>query len=267
MPVLLMFLAIVTGGVSSPAPAAAQAGVMPIYALSPTNGSTLTLAPSDGSTRVVFQSEPSSYFDLVSGITIEVSASNALGRDGTLSDDFNVDYNFVSPSDSAAQDLYVTSLRHFHFYKFDYDSQQYISKYPPGVYYFQFSAYTYGTHQHLISPVFSFVWNPTGATTTPPPAAGPTTSSDLTMSAHEARDHLRYMVRHKAHHRATHLRSHCTRVDASSFSCRPHFRAGKRSYRGHFVVHNELGSDGTTIYWSGYFLGHRRGGRAVRWVI
>ena len=68
---------------------------MPIYALSPTNGSTLTLAPSDGSTRVVFQSEPSSYFDLVTGITIEVSASNALGRDGTLSDDFNVDYNFV----------------------------------------------------------------------------------------------------------------------------------------------------------------------------
>ena len=151
-----------------------------------------------------------------------------------------------SPADSAAQDLYVTSLRHFHFYKFDYDSRAVHLEVPAGRLSLPvLRIHVLGRTSTVISPVFSFVWNPTAATTAPP---APAASADLTMSAHEARDHLRYMVRHKAHHRATHLRSHCTRVDASSFSCRPHFRAGqtllsrtlRRAQRARLRWHDDL---------------------------
>ena len=83
-----------------PATASAQLGQMPIYRLSPASGSTLSLLPAYGATRVVFQSAPTSYFDMITGITFEVASQNVMGRDGTLSDDFNVDYDYIHAGDT-----------------------------------------------------------------------------------------------------------------------------------------------------------------------
>ena len=136
-----------------PATASAQLGQMPIYRLSPASGSTLSLLPAYGATRVVFQSAPTSYFDMITGITFEVASQNVMGRDGTLSDDFNVDYDYIHAGDTDPS-VYVTAFRNFNF-----------QGHTPGTYYFQFSAYTYVTHQHLASPVFWFVWDPTAGAT------------------------------------------------------------------------------------------------------
>src|ERR1700712_1250599 len=93
----------------APATASAQLGVMPISYLSPASGSTLTLLPSQSSTRVVFQSLPATSFDMITGITYEVSSQPILGQDGTLSDDFNVDYNYIHAGDTDPS-VYVTSF-------------------------------------------------------------------------------------------------------------------------------------------------------------
>ncbi len=255
---LVAYLLVAGGCLSalSPATAGAQLGTMPIYSLSPASGSTLNLLPSQGSTRVVFQSAPPTSFDMITGITFEVATQNILGQDGTLSDDFNVDYNYIHAGDTIPN-YYVTAFRNFNF-----------AGYPPGVYYFQFSAYTYDTHQHVVSPIYWFVWNPSaGTVSAPTPAApAPAAAPDLSLSKAEAVRDLRYMIRHKSGHRARGLRAHCRRVTASSFSCMPRFRSGHRAYHGHFVVHHEAQPD-RTVVWSGYFLGHRSGGASVRWVV
>ena len=143
----------------APATAGAQLGQMPIYALSPPSGSTLSLQPSFSSTRVVFQSAPASAFDMIAGITFEVASQNIAGADGTLSDDLNVDYDLIHAGDTDPS-IYVTAFRNFNFIG-----------HRPGVYYFQFSGYTYVTHQHVASPVFSFVWDPAaGGASAPAPA-------------------------------------------------------------------------------------------------
>ena len=232
--------------------ASAQLAEMPIYSLSPASGSRLTLLPSQGSTRVVFQSAVPTAFDMITGITFEVASQNILGQDGTLSDDFNVDYNYITAGDTVPG-YYVTAFRNFNFNP---------AYYSPGVYYFQFSAYTYATHQHVASPVFSFVWDPSSGT-----QATPTAGRDLSMSRANALSYLRYMIRHKSGHVPTRLRSHCTQVTSSSFSCSPRFHIGRRAYTGHFTVRHYLGNDGTTVYWTGSFLGRRSGGARVYWVV
>ena len=243
----------------APATASAQLGLMPIYALSPASGATLSLMPSSASTRLVFQSEPPAYYDMITGITFEVASQNVVGQDGTLSDDFNVDYDYIHSSDTNPS-FYVTALRNFNFLNS-----------APGTFYYQFSAYTYATHQHLASPVFSFVWDPhSGAATAPvtptTPAATPT-KPDLSMSYADAVHDLRYLIRHRAGRWPTALRARCMRVTTSAFRCVPRFRVGRRAYAGRFVAHHVVGSDGTTVYWTGSFRGHRSGGVPVHWSI
>jgi hypothetical protein len=242
----------------APATASAQLGVMPIFSLSPPNGSTLTLLPSQGSTRVVFQSLPATSFNMITGITYEVSSQPILGEDGTLSDDFDVDYNYIHTGDTDPS-VYVTGIRNWNF-----------AGYAPGTYYFQISAYMFDTFQHVASPVYSFTWNPNATAPAPAPApapAAPAAGPDLSLSTGEALSHLRYLIRHKTRHSPKRLRAGCTRVTSSSFSCTPRFHIGRRAYSGHFTVHNYVGDDGTTVYWTASFVGRRSGGAKVFWLI
>ena len=240
----------------APSLASAQLGQMPIYELSPASGSRLTLLPTYGSTQVVFKSDPATVYDMIAGITLEVASQNVQGQDGTLSDDFNVDYNVIHAGDTSPG-YYLTAFRNFNFDP---------AYHAPGVYYFQFSGYTYASHQHVASPVFSFVWDPSAAVQTTPTAT-PTTTPSLKMSRANALAYLRYLIRHKSGHRPKRLRPHCTQVTSSSFSCTPTFHSGRRAYSGHFIVRHYVGSDGTTVYWTGYFLGRRSGGAKVYWLI
>ena len=117
---------------------------MPIYTLSPANGSHLTWPEGNGSTDVVFTSLPEEYYNLIAGIVFEVSTSNALGRDGTLSDDYVFDYDYIHLGDGQPGE-YRTRLQH--------------QLYTPGVKYFDFWGYTY-QHEFMKSPVFSFTYEP-----------------------------------------------------------------------------------------------------------
>jgi hypothetical protein len=236
---------------------AQQLGGMPIYALSPASGSTLSLQPSSSSTRVVFQSAPYTDFDMITGITFEVSSSPLLGADGTLSDDFNVDYNYIHNGDTDPS-VYVTALRNWNFLQ----SQ-------PGIYYLQFSAYTYATHQHVASPVFWFRWDPTATaapTAAPAPAPAPTPAApDTSMTRSDAIANLRSMVHRKLGRWPTAVAARCARTSASSFSCRPTFRVGRRGYAGRFAVRRYVGDDGTSVFWTATFSGRRGDGVAVHW--
>jgi hypothetical protein len=216
---------------------------------SPSNGATLTLTPHESSTPVVVQSEPSNFFDLIVGIQLEVSPVSTLGQDGTLSDDFVVDYDYLTPSDTQAG-YYISRFHHWRFFN-------------PGIYYYQFSGYTYG-HDFTASPIYYFVYDPSAGMTAPP-ASSPA-PPDLSMSRSDAVSDLRYLVRHKTGHRASHLASRCHRLDGSSFRCTVRFRSGRRRYSGRFSVRHFASQDGT-VYWTGAFTGRRSGGHRVHWSI
>jgi hypothetical protein len=218
----------------------------------------LSLQPSYSSTRVVFQSAPYTDFDMITGITFEVSSSPLLGADGTLSDDFNVDYNYIHNGDTDPS-VYVTALRNWNFLQSS-----------PGIYYVQFSAYTFATHQHVASPVFWFRWDPTATAAPAPapvtaPANTPAPAPDTSMARSDAIADLRWMVRRKLGRWPAIVAARCSRTSASSFSCRPAFRVGRRGYAGRFVVRRAVGADGASVVWSAVFSGRRSDGVAVHW--
>lgn len=224
---------------------------MPIYWKSPANGATLPLTPRYSSTPVVIQSEPSSFFNLLAGIELEVSPVSTLGQDGTLSDDFVLDYDYLKPSDTQIG-YYITRFQNFRYLN-------------PGIYYYQFHGYTYGG-DFTASPIFYFVYDPSAGVTPPPSQPAPSSSSpDLSMSRSQAIRYLRYLVRHKSGHKASHLAARCRRTSDRSFSCSVRFRGGRR-YTGRFSVRHFQADDGN-VYWTGAFKGRRSDGRRVRWSI
>jgi hypothetical protein len=249
--VLKFVLAVAVSWTSIPAAQASAYTPMPIYSMSPTNGTTLPLTPHESSTSVVIQSAPSSYFDMIARIQLEVSPVSTLGQDGTLSDDFVLDYDYLQPSDTEAG-YYVTRFHNFRYLN-------------PGIYYYQFSGYTYG-HDFTASPIYYFVYNPSAGAPAPPASAPAPNPPDLSMSRNEAVQYFQYLVRHKSGHKASHLAKRCRRTSGQSFRCTVHFRSGNRRYAGRFSVRHFEGQDGS-VYWTGAFSGHRSRGRHVHWSI
>lgn len=250
---LKLLLAVAVSLIGIPAAQASAYTPMPIYSMSPTDGATLALAPHDASTTVVIQSEPSSFFDMIAGIQLEVSPVSTLGQDGTLSNDFVLDYDYLQPSDTQAG-YYVARFHNFRYLN-------------PGIYYYQFSGYTYG-HDFTASPIYYFVYDPSAGVPAPPsstPAPSPS-PPDLSMSRSEAVQYFQYLVRHKSGHNASHLARRCRRTSGQSFRCTVRFRSGSRRYAGRFSVRHFEGQDGS-VYWTGAFSGHRSNGSHVHWSI
>jgi hypothetical protein len=154
-------------------------GQMPIYGLSSPSGSELPLLPAGGVTNIGFQSANYQLFNVAThGIQFKVTSQYITGADGTLSNDFSVDYGPVILSDTDPS-LYIVPFHNWRFW----------GVLVPQTYYYQFDTFVYGTNQHVASPVFSFVWNPYAGTTTPTtpttPTA-PTTPTVPSMSRSEA---------------------------------------------------------------------------------
>jgi hypothetical protein len=247
--VLKFLLAAAIAWTAIPAAHASAYTPMPIYSMSPTNGATLPLTPHESSTAVVIQSEPSSFYDMIAGIQLEVSPVSTLGQDGTLSNDFVMDYDYLQPSDTGAG-YYLARFHNFRYLN-------------PGIYYYQFSGYTYG-HDFTASPIYHFVYDPSAGGAAPP--ASTPAAPDLSMSRNEAVQYFRYLVRHRSGHKASHLTSSCRRTSDRSFRCSVRFRSGSRRYSGRFSVRHFEGQDGS-VYWTGAFSGHRSNGRHVHWSI
>jgi hypothetical protein len=210
-----------------PAQDASAAYAMPIYALSPASGSTLGLKPAESSTNVFFTSEASSYYNMVAGLTLEVATANVMSTDGTLSNDYNIDYDIVQQADSGPNQYKAT----IHNYRFT----------TPGVYYFQFSGYNVYS-EFLVSPVYSFTFDPNAG------------GLDLSMQRSQAIGYIKYIVKANTKHSAGSLNSVCDRVNFRSFSCYSHFNAGGKKYQGKFVVQHVDQGDGQ-LYFSGKFKG------------
>jgi hypothetical protein len=224
---------------------------MPIYSKSPSNGAHLPLTPRQGSTPVVIESWPDQYFDMIAGITLEVSPVSTLGQDGTLSDDFVFDYDYIHQSDTSPGH-YITRFQNFRYNN-------------PGIYYYQFSGFTY-SHERTASPIFYFVYDPSTGESAPPPSPAAPPAADLSMSKSNAISYLKSLIKEKTHHRARRLSKVCRRTSGRSFTCTARFRAGHGRYAGRFRVKHIQGSDGT-IYWTGTFRGHRSGGNRVKWSV
>jgi hypothetical protein len=206
---------------------------MPIYGLSPANGSTLPLHPANNNTVVEIQSEPPPYYDLIAGLTVEVSRSTALGADGTLSDDNNVDSEYVYPSDGRPG-IYRTTLQNF---RPLYNS--------PGRYFFQFSGYT-SSHQFVASPIYYYdLVNSLAAPT----------GLDTSMSKADAFGYIKALVKEHTHHRAARLHRSCRRTSASSFACSARFWGGSLKYSGHFRFKHAV--EGGKVVWLGRFRGRK----------
>ena len=206
---------------------AATAYAMPVYGLSLANGSTLGLKPSEGSTELFLTTEDSSYWNLVAGMTFEVATANVGGGDSTLSDDYNIDYDFAQQADGFSNR-----------FKFRIHNFRFLTA---GTYYFQFSGYNvYG--QHLVSPVFYFVFDPNAG------------GLDLTIKRAQATSYMRYLIKANSKHAAKHLRATCDPVNYTSLSCYAHFNAGAKTYQGKFVVANIDLGDGK-LYFTAKFKG------------
>jgi len=256
--VLKLLIAVAIAAAALPGADAVAYAPMPIYWMSPGSGSALPLMPRVGSTPVVIRSEPMSYFNMIAGIQLEVSSENVIGQDGTLSDDFVLDYDYIHNSDTTPG-YYVTRFQNFRYTV-------------AGTYYFQFLAYTYAG-EFVASPVYWFVYDPSAV---PAPAPAPAPGVDLSMSSSNAATYLRRLVKMKTGHSPSHLSSRCTRASASAFDCRAQFQSGPgKRYAGSF--HFEHVDQGGTVYWTGTFSGRvarrsclrrhgfRRCGRAVTW--
>jgi hypothetical protein len=185
------------------------------------------------------------FFNLIAGIQFEVSGEHHRPN-GTLSDDFVIDYDYIHRSDSNPN-IYVTRLQNFRYLR------------PGHLYYFQFSGYTYGG-DFTASPIFYFVYDP--AAGAPATGGGP----DLSMSRGNAVHYLRYLIKHKTGRRASRLATSCKSAGASAFNCRARFRSGHRRYAGRFHVEHFQGGDGN-LYWRGVFKGHRADGTRVAWTV
>jgi hypothetical protein len=229
------------------APAASGYYQMPIYSLSPANGSTFLLHPPAGYTRINFTSlGHGTYSDFPGDFSITVRRDARLGADGTLSDDSGqIESGAVTATD-ASSNSYSATLRQqkrvVDYIHYDY----------PGKYYFQFKGrYNYSSgYAPVASPIFYY--NLVDSISAPSAPGG----VSLYMSSGNARVYLKRLIKEHFHRRARHLHAKCKRTSDHSFRCSARFWRGKKyQYRGRFRFRHGIQDD--DVVWYGTFKGAR----------
>ncbi len=190
-------------------------------------------------------------------LVLEVSRQNIPGQDGTLADDFRVDYELLYRSDA-----YPTQFR-----ARTSPASPWLAQ--PGTYYWQasYSNYTTGCNPCVyVTPVRSIQITPRPQPPQPQPVPTVPTqqpSPDLMMRTSDAQYYVRTMIRRKTGRSPRGLRYRCARLTSRSFRCRPSWYDSRYAFAGTAVFRHFLGSD-REVYASVSFSGLRASRSCVR---
>jgi hypothetical protein len=233
---------------------------MPYSALSPDDGFAHTVSSWPRATDAEmfdFFVDTSSPPATIPFLILEVSTQNTPGQDGTLADDFRVDYELLNRSDA-----YPTQFR-----ARTSPAAPWLAQ--PGTYYWQvsYSNYDYTTGCSpciYVTPVRSIQITPRPQPPQPVPTVPTQQSSpDLMMRTSDAHYYVRTMIRRKTGRTPRGLRYKCARLTTRSFRCRPSWHDSRYVFAGTAVFRHFLGSD-RQVYASVSFSGLRASRSCVR---
>jgi len=190
---------------------------------------------------------------------VEVATQNIPGQDGTLADDYQVDYVPMTQSDAYPDTWNGSSTA----YSFNWLNQ-------PGTYYWQFSYFVCvegsGCDDHL-GPVRSItIATATGGSVNPPSTGGddpPSTPKSnktrakpvLRMTTGQAKHYTLAAIRKRAGRPVGFVRRRCRRLSKVAFRCRARWNNHRSAFVGQFRLRHFL-NDGH-LFWTYRFSGRK----------